>query len=144
MHFRTGGVWVDKRERISVQLLGGFSMSRIAADGTEYRITEQDSTSRRLWAFLEYMSLFYDRPVSQDEIVEALWGDTDLDPSNTMKTLLHRARSAMEDRLGLENGKDVIQYRREFIPGDRTSSWSWTRSGLTPTATKERRTWRRP
>lgn len=103
---------MDKRERISVQLLGGFSMSRIAADGTEYRITEQDSTSRRLWAFLEYMSLFYDRPVSQDEIVEALWGDTDLDPSNTMKTLLHRARSAMEDRLGLENGKDVIQYRR--------------------------------
>ena len=99
---------MDKRERISVQLLGGFSMSRIAADGTEYRITEQDSTSKRLWAFLEYMSLFYDRPVSQDEVVEALWGDTDLDPSNTMKTLLHRARSAMEDRLGLENGKDVI------------------------------------
>lgn len=103
---------MDKRERISVQLLGGFSMSRTAADGTEYKMTEQDSTSKRLWAFLEYMSVFYDRPVSQDEIVEALWGDTDLDPSNTMKTLLHRARSAMEERLGLENGKDVIQYRR--------------------------------
>lgn len=98
--------------QIMVQLLGGFSMSRTAADGTEYRMAEQDRTSKRLWAFLEYMCVFHTRPVGQDELVEALWGDTDLDPGNTLKTLLHRARSALEEYLGLENGKEALLYRR--------------------------------
>lgn len=96
------------KERITATLLGGFAMRR-----QDYTMTEQASTSKRLWAFLEYLTIYHQRPVTQEELIEALWGDMeDIDPGNTLKTLLYRARSAMETYLGFPNGKEVILYRR--------------------------------
>lgn len=102
---------MEKRERLHVSLLGGFKICR--ADGP--CLTEADNTSKRLLAFLEYLSVFHQRPVSQEELIDALWGDVDSsDPANTLKTLLHRARNALEAQLGFPAGKDVILYKRSL------------------------------
>lgn len=96
---------------IHVSLLGPFSMRRETAEGP-LLLTEQDSTSKRLWAFLQYMAVFHQRGVTQEELIEALWGDSDIgNPANTLKTLLHRGRSAMQ-QLGFADGKEILLYRR--------------------------------
>ena len=94
-----------------VTLLGSFSM-RLSQDGRERTVTEQESTSRRLWTFLQYLLTYSARNVTQEELIEVLWGDSDIsDPVNTLKTLLHRARNMLES-LGLPDGKRVLLYRR--------------------------------
>ena len=104
---------MEKENLLSVSMLGSFVM-RHQADGKEYVLTEQDSTSKRLWTFLQYMAAFSDRPVSQSELIDVIWGDdSSADPANALKTLLHRARSAME-QLGFPDGKKIIQYKRGF------------------------------
>lgn len=96
---------------VKVSLFGAFSLRR-KFRGQEYLLTEQDSTSKRLWTFLQYLAAFHDRDVSQDELIEALWGDSESsNPVNTLKTLLHRGR-AMLERLGFSDGKQVLLYRR--------------------------------
>jgi len=103
---------MDTQDRLVVSLLGQFTM-RHEVNGTEYVLTEQDSTSKRLWTFLQYLSVFNKRAVSQSELIEELWGDEDSssNPVNALKTLLHRVRNMME-QLGFADGKDVILYRR--------------------------------
>ena len=96
---------------IQVSLFGTFSMRRETAEGS-FVLTEQDSTSKRLWAFLQYMTVFHQRGVTQEELIEALWGDCDIgNPVNTLKTLLHRGRTAMQ-QLGFPDGKEILLYRR--------------------------------
>ena len=109
---------MEKKERLTVSLLGQFTL-RHEVDGKEYILTEQDSTSKRLWTFLQYLAVFSKRPVSQSELIEALWGDEDgsSNPANALKTLLHRVRSMME-QLGFADGKQVIQYRRGVYSWD--------------------------
>ena len=102
---------MEQRISIQVSLLGTFSMRRETAEGPLI-LTEQDSTSKRLWAFLQYMAVFHQRGVTQEELIEALWGDCDIgNPVNTLKTLLHRGRSAMQ-QLGFADGKEILLYRR--------------------------------
>ena len=103
---------------LSVSMLGGFTM-RHQAGGIEYVLTEQDSTSKRLWIFLQYLAAFSGRPVNQSELIEVIWGDDEAsaDPANALKTLLHRARNAME-QLGFPDGKKIIQYRRGLYNWD--------------------------
>lgn len=85
---------------------------RLSQDGRERTVTEQESTSRRLWTFLQYLLTYSARNVTQEELIEVLWGDSDIsDPVNTLKTLLHRARNMLES-LGLPDGKRVLLYRR--------------------------------
>lgn len=80
--------------------------------GEVLTVTEQSSSSKKLWTFLEYLIAFRDKPIPQDEIIDVLWGDAEVvSPLNTLKTLLHRARSSIET-LGFENGKQVLLCRR--------------------------------
>ena len=94
---------------LTVSLFGTFSLC------TETQtISEQDSSSKRLWTFLQYLTTFHQKKISQDELIEALWGDGECaNPVNTLKTILHRARAMMES-LGFSDGKQVIFYRRGF------------------------------
>lgn len=99
------------KEVISVTLLGTFSM-RHQVNGEEKRISERDSTSKLLWSFFQYLTVFHQRGVNQDELIEVLWGDSEsANPANTLKTLLHRGRAALEG-LGFPDGKQVLLYRR--------------------------------
>lgn len=99
------------KETIFVTLLGSFSMRHVD-NGQERIITERDSTSRLLWSFFQYLTVFHQRGVNQDELIEVLWGDSEsANPANTLKTLLHRGRAALEG-LGFPDGKQVLLYRR--------------------------------
>ena len=103
---------MEKRETLKVRLFGRFEIQH--GEGAEARVlTERDSTSKLLWTFLEYLVVFHKRGVTQEELIEALWGDLggSSNPTNTLKTLLHRSRLALE-RLGLPDGKQALHYRR--------------------------------
>lgn len=94
-----------------VTLLGRFSMRWPSYDGPGI-ITDQDSTSWRLWTFLQYMCTFHNKQITQEEIIDVLWNDVEIsNPVNTIKTLLHRSRLMLE-RLGFPDGKQVLLYRR--------------------------------
>lgn len=101
-----------------VKTLGGFSLRYSHADGPAVEITEQDSGSWRQWAFLQYLCVFHQRRVPQEELIDVLWGDVDIgNPVNTLKTLLHRARLTLE-KLGFPDGKKTLLYRRGVYTWD--------------------------
>jgi len=92
---------------LQVNMLGEFSMS--FGDRT---VNDQINRSKKLWTLLEYLIAFRDREVSQNELLELLWPNDEVDnPTNTLKTLLHRARSVIEE-LGFADSRKVIAYRR--------------------------------
>ncbi len=98
-------------EKLYITMLAGFSMCR-ESGGERVSISEQDKAFRRMWTFLQYMSAFRQRTVSQEELIEVLWGHSELDdPANALKTLLHRARAVLES-IGFADGKKVLCYRR--------------------------------
>lgn len=94
---------------IQINMLGEFSIRNSAGDCA---ISDQTNRSRKVLTLLEYMVAFRTREISQSELIELLWPDDDSDePANTLKTLLHRARAAL-DELGEGCGKRVILCRR--------------------------------
>lgn len=101
-----------------IKTLGGFSLRLSHPEGQDVEITEQDSGSWRQWAFLQYLCVFHQRRIPQEEIIDILWGDVEIgNPVNTLKTLLHRARLTLE-RLGFPDGKKVLLYRRGVYTWD--------------------------
>ena len=101
-----------------IKTLGGFSLRLSHPEGQGVEITEQDSGSWRQWAFLQYLCVFHQRRIPQEEIIDILWGDVEIgNPVNTLKTLLHRARLTLE-RLGFPDGKKVLLYRRGVYTWD--------------------------
>lgn len=102
---------------LHVSLLGPLSIR--CGDGDDIRvISEQDSSSRRLWSFLGYLLAFHKKQVSQEELIDVLWEDASVAlPANALKTLLHRTRQMLET-LGVGDGKQLLLYRRGIY------SWS--------------------
>ena len=94
-------------DALKINMLGEFSIScgSKTADGSLSR-------SKKLWTLLEYLVAFRDREVSQNELIELLWpeGETE-NPANTLKTLIYRVRSVL-DELGGMGGKEMLIYRR--------------------------------
>lgn len=101
---------------IYVSLLGKFSIQLLDEANSGVK---PPSTHLRQHSFLQYLCVFHDRSVSQEELIEAIWDDdTDTgDPAKTLKTTLYRTRLLLED-IGIENAKDILIYRRGFY------SWS--------------------
>lgn len=103
---------------LHVKTLGGFSLRCSHPDQPDVEITEQDSGSWRQWTFLQYLCVFHQRRIPQEEIIDILWGDVEIsNPVNTLKTLLHRARLTLE-KLGFPDGKKVLLYRRGVYTWD--------------------------
>ena len=94
---------------IRVKMLGEFSMSSVHCEDA---VTDRNNRSRKVLNLLEYLITFRSREIPQSEIIEYFWPEEDTDePANTLKTLLHRAQSSL-DQLGLGSGKDMIICRR--------------------------------
>lgn len=94
-------------EPLVINMLGEFSIS--CAGRT---INDSSSRSKKLWTMLEYLITFRDREISQNELIELLWHDDDIEnPSNTLKTLIYRVRSVL-DELEVVTGKQLLVYRR--------------------------------
>lgn len=93
--------------QLQINMLGGFAL--------EYNgnvIDYQKSRSHKLWLILEYLITFRDKEITQNELIELLWGDEFTEnPANTLKTLLHRVRN-MLDELQFVPGKEMIMYNK--------------------------------
>lgn len=99
-----------------VSVLGKFSirLDKIGESGS-IQGEAQASTPLRQHSFLQYLCVFHDREVSQEELIDAVYDPEDGtgDPANTLKNTLYRTRLLLEN-LGLPDGKRVLRYRRGF------------------------------
>jgi DNA-binding SARP family transcriptional activator len=89
---------------LRINMLGGFSIRR-----DNMTIDDGDNRSRKVWLLLAYMIYCRNRCISQDELVQLLWGDSEnsVNPVNALKTMFHRVRS-MLDQLGDSCGHTLI------------------------------------
>lgn len=93
-------------QTIQISMLGGFSLTYDGGTGIDY----QNNRSSKLWLVLAYLLTYRNKQITQDELIEILWGDEEVDnPANTLKTMRHRLCS-MLDGLGGMSGKDMIRY----------------------------------
>lgn len=106
----------EKIYNISVSLFGKFSIELLDGAGGDVKAS---ATQPRQHIFLQYLCVFHDRPVSREELIDALWdaGTDTGDPANTLKTTLYRTRQLLED-MGIEDAKRILVYRQGFY------SWS--------------------
>ena len=98
-------------DTLHITMFGRFTMTR-QVTGEILTVTDQSSSSKKLWTFLGYLIAFRNKPIPQDKVIDVLWGDAEVgNPLSTLKTLLHRARNTVE-ALGFANGKQVLLCRR--------------------------------
>ncbi|MDR3277210.1 MAG: winged helix-turn-helix domain-containing protein [Oscillospiraceae bacterium] len=91
---------------LNIRMFGEFTIK-----SDDFDISGSVNRSQRLRTMLAYLITHKDREIPQDELIEILWPEDDVDnPSNTLKTLLHRARAVLEP-LGLASAQNVIKYR---------------------------------
>ncbi len=79
-----------QNEILYVQMLGGFSLSL-----GDRRIGCEDKRSPRVWSLLAYLIFCHNKTVSSEELVNALWGNSE-NPASALKTTLHRARALLD------------------------------------------------
>ena len=82
--------------KVKVCTLGKFSL-------TVGRVTVSETINRsnRIWNLLAYMLVHRDKPVTQSELIEAIWPEDDSsNPGNTLKTLVYRVRSMLSEAFG--------------------------------------------
>ena len=92
---------------LQINMLGGFSL-QYNGNVIDY----QKSRSNKQWLILEYLITFREKEVTQNDLIELLWGDEFTEnPANTLKTLLHRVRS-MLDTLDFVPSKEMVMYNR--------------------------------
>lgn len=94
-------------ETLVVKMLGEFSLSI-----GEKSIKDSDNRSRKVWLLLSYIICARSRVVTQEELVNLIWSDSERssNPVNALKTMTHRMR-AMVDALGDDKGKALILSR---------------------------------
>ena len=90
--------------RLQIRMLGDFSLS---ADGNQ--ISDTEGRSHKVWLLLAYMIYHRNRMVSQDELIELLWGkdSKSTNPVSALKTTFHRVRSLL-DQLWPSAGHQLI------------------------------------
>ena len=95
-------------EALRVCMFGEFSLSL-----NGQTINDSDNRSKKIWLLLAYMIYFRNRGISQEELIELLWGDEESssNPINALKTMFHRTRN-MLDRLGAGTGHTLIVRRQ--------------------------------
>lgn len=93
---------------LCVRMLGEFCIS----EGMQ-TINDSDNRSKKVWLLLAYLIYFRSRTISQDELIDLLWGDEESssNPANALKTMFHRART-MLNQLGDRVGHELIVRRQ--------------------------------
>ena len=110
----------EEKEVLFVSVLGKFSIQKITdKNDIKNNTGRQESAPLKQRSFLQYLCVFHDRDVSQEEIIEAIWdADSDIgDPANTLKNTLYRTRILLE-KIGFPDGKQILRYEHGFY------SWS--------------------
>lgn len=103
----------DQKYNLYVTTLGNFSVRLTEQAGAgEQAGEEQEGTPLRQRGFLQYLCVYHDRTVSQDELSEAILdSEGEGDPTGILKNNLYRSRLFLE-KLGLANAKELLRYRR--------------------------------
>lgn len=79
-------------------MLGGL---RIEVNGKV--LSDNINRSHKLWSLLCYLIINRDRNIPRAELIEQFWpGESQANPANALKTLLHRIRLTLEPIFGLE------------------------------------------
>lgn len=93
-------------EIIKVQMLGDFS---IIAGGVALREMSKRSAPK-FWKVLQYFITFRHKTVSNEELADAIWPDSDgADPGNSIRNMVFRIRAMLADS-GISFGKEMILY----------------------------------
>lgn len=102
----------EQKYSLYVTVLGSFSI-RLTGDGHGESHGGTEGAALRQRSFLQYLCVYHDRPVSQEELTEALLDGEDEagDPTKILKNNLYRSRLFLES-LGLPNAKELLCYRR--------------------------------
>lgn len=83
--------------KLYITLLGEFTISY-----EDKIISERSRRSPKMWTLLEYLIIFKNREISQNELIKLLWGDeAGKNPVGALKTQLHRLRTELS-KLGLK------------------------------------------
>ncbi len=99
-------------KELRISMLGRFELQV-----DDVIINDGINRSRKMWNLLAYIVSHRDKLISQQEFINALWGDeSGQNPINALKTLLYRIRLLLSP---LEK-----QYSGEFILSQR-GSYSW-------------------
>lgn len=103
----------EQKYALYVTVLGSFSIRLTEGPimGEESEGTE--TTPLRQRNFLQYLCVYHDRRVSQEELTEAILDAESQsgDPAGVLKNNLYRSRLFLES-LGLPNAKELLCYRR--------------------------------
>ena len=98
---------MNKSSPLYINMLGEFTLRY--GDNV---ISDQEGRSKKLWLLIEYLVTFKGKEISQNDLIDLLWPDDyDGNPANTLKTLVHRARTLIGG-LDYEDVKNIIIYRR--------------------------------
>lgn len=101
-----------RSKELRISMLGRFELQV-----DDVIINDGINRSRKMWNLLAYIVSHRDKLISQQEFINALWGDeSGQNPVNALKTLLYRIRLLLAP---LEK-----QYSGEFILSQR-GSYSW-------------------
>lgn len=76
----------------------GYRCWGIFLSAGDNQISDTEGRSRKVWLLLAYMIYNRDRTVSQEELVEVLWGKEprSSNPTSALKTTFHRVRSLLD------------------------------------------------
>lgn len=98
---------MSKTTPLYINMLGEFTLRY-----GDNIISDQEGRSKKLWLLIEYLVTFRGKEISQNDLIDLLWPDDNSgNPANTLKTLVHRARTLIGG-LDYTNVKDIIIYRR--------------------------------
>jgi len=82
--------------KVKICTLGKFSLTV-----GNITVSESINRSNRIWNLLAYMLIHGNKPVTQTELIDAIWPeDESNNPGNTLKTLIYRVRSVLSEAFG--------------------------------------------
>ena len=95
-------------DELRIQMLGGFSLKL-----EDRELQDTDTRSKKAWTMLAYLIVHRDQPVSQNRLIDLLWGNEpdSSNPENALRITMHRTRGLLE-QLDPENGRGMIQRRK--------------------------------
>lgn len=99
---------------IQIQMLGRFSL---CVNGE--CIDDSANRSHKVWLLLAYLIYHRGRTVTQEELVELLWGQENdsANPMGALKTTLHRARATLEQLYPAAGHELIVR---------RNGAYTWT------------------
>ena len=93
---------------IEIQLLGKFAITR-----GERRLGETHGRVNKVWVLIEYLLAHRGTTISQERMIEVLWGDEECgNPIGALKNLVYRARNLLRELDGPGEQTTYIVFQR--------------------------------